>query len=37
MVIEYLKKDPKNVHSPLGDHQLFLTAVDCVWYVLRDV
>ena len=33
MVIEYLKKDPAKVHSPLGDHALFLAAVDCIWYV----
>ncbi len=32
MVIEYLKKDPAKVHSPLGDHALFLAAVDCIWY-----
>ena len=31
MVIEYLKKDPEKVHSPLGYHTLFLAAVDCVW------
>ena len=31
MVIEYLKKDPAKVHSPLGDHALFLAAIDCIW------
>ena len=32
MLIEYLKKDPAKVHSPLGDHALFLASVDCIWY-----
>jgi hypothetical protein len=32
MVIGYLKKDTAKVHSPLGDHALFLAAVDCIWY-----
>ncbi|XP_046846055.1 cilia- and flagella-associated protein 69-like [Xenia sp. Carnegie-2017] len=31
MIVEFLKKDLVKVHSPLGDHALFLAAVECVW------
>lgn len=31
VLVEYLKKDPDIINSPLGHHQLLLSAVDCVW------
>ncbi|EDO44742.1 predicted protein [Nematostella vectensis] len=31
VVIEYLKKDPSKINSPLGHHKLLLATVDCIW------
>ncbi|XP_078375930.1 cilia- and flagella-associated protein 69-like [Oculina patagonica] len=31
VLVEYLKRDPHKINSPLGHHQLLLSAVDCVW------
>ena len=31
VLVEYLKRDPNKINSPLGHHQLLLSAVDCVW------
>ncbi|XP_068670684.1 cilia- and flagella-associated protein 69-like [Montipora foliosa] len=31
VLTEYLKRDPDKICSPLGHHQLLLSAVDCVW------
>ncbi|KAM7433104.1 hypothetical protein ABFA07_016561 [Porites harrisoni] len=34
VLVEYLKRDPDKINSPLGHHQLLLSAVDCVWSAL---
>ncbi|XP_058948319.1 cilia- and flagella-associated protein 69 [Pocillopora verrucosa] len=31
VLVEYLKRDPNKINSPLGHHQLLLSAVDSVW------
>ncbi|KAJ7389807.1 hypothetical protein OS493_028775 [Desmophyllum pertusum] len=31
VLVEYLKRDPNKINSPLGHHQLLLSGVDCVW------
>ncbi|CAH3198070.1 unnamed protein product [Porites evermanni] len=31
VLVEYLKRDPDKINSPLGHHRLLLSAVDCVW------
>lgn len=31
VLAEYLRRNPDQITSPLGHHQLLLSAVDCVW------
>lgn len=31
VLAEYLRRNPDQITSPLGHHQLLLAAVDCVW------